>query len=230
MCHTLMPRRALLIFADAARLDLTRRGLPLAALPLVPLPDPGDDTTADIHIFGSRSAARSGQTCHPQRGRHFAERFENAIETLSALGYEEIVAVGRDCPELSNRDIADAFDRLQEHSLVLGPDHRGGCYLIAFRTAASSLLRGIRWKRNTDCAQLRARAGESSVYLLPVKHDIDSWADLRLVARVSVRLAAMAAFLLRTVVEISAEAVLFVHASLRFVRLHGQIPPPLAAH
>ncbi|MEO5721117.1 MAG: DUF2064 domain-containing protein [Chthoniobacterales bacterium] len=232
MFPTSMSRRALLIFADDARLDLARRRLPLAALPLLLQPDFDRAPVAgvDVHVFRSRTArGRSERFVHAQSGRNFAERFENAVETLAALGYQEIVAVGRDCPELSTSDIANAFDHLGQHSLVLGPDHRGGCYLIAFRAAARTLLRGIRWKRNTDCAQLRARAGEARVFMLAVKHDIDSWADVRLAARASTRLAALATFLLRTVAEISSELALFVHASTRFIRLHGQMPPPCAA-
>ena len=213
MFPTPMSRRALLIFADDARLDLARRRLPVAALPL--LPTPAFEGAADVHLFDSRA----------QHGRTFAERFENAIETLSALGYQEIVAVGRDCPDLSANDIAQAFAQLRGKRLVLGPDHRGGCYLIAFRSADRALLRGIRWKRNTDCAELMARAS-GQVSLLAMKHDIDSWADVRLVARTDNAMARLATFLLATMNAVSQQIAPFVHAAVRFIRVRGQMPPP----
>ena len=212
-----MPRRALLIFADDSRLDLARRRLPVAALPL--LPTPAFEGAADVHLFGSRA----------QHGRTFAERFENAIETLSALGYEEIVAVGRDCPDLSANDVAQAFAQLREKRLVLGPDHRGGCYLIAFHAADRALLHGIRWKRNTDCAELCARVGLEAVFQLSIKHDIDSWADVRLFARTDNAIAWLATFLLATVSAFSREIAPFVHAAVRFMRVRGQMPPPFRA-
>lgn len=224
-----MSRRALLIFADGARLDLARRRLPLAVLPLLRSPGLGPISAiaADVHIFGSGpdSAATRAQF-HPQRGGGFAERLENAVETLAALGYTEIVAIGRDCPALAAADIAQAFERLRDNRLVLGPDHRGGCYLIAFRASDRALLGGIRWKRNTDCAELAARVARSTVFLLPTRHDIDSWADLQLAARANDNVARLVAFIFRSVSAGWRQVALFVHADAQFVRVHGQMPPP----
>lgn len=226
-----MPRRALLFFADHVGLDLARRRLPKVTLALLPgralERSPWRDV--DVHFFGTRpSRSGSAERFHPQRGRDFAERLENAIETLAALGYEEIVAIGRDCPALRTADIAQAFDHLQSHALVLGPDHRGGCYLIAFRAEDRALLRGIRWRQNMDCAQLSARAGAARVALLPVKHDIDSWADLRLAARTQNSIARLLAFLSRGFSRPLDESTRLLNEAARFIRLHGQIPPPLA--
>lgn len=229
---TPMPKRAVLIFADSARLDLSRRRLPAAALALFrsPASSSANAGDADVHVFGSASLrVRDGQQFHPQCGGDFAERFESAIESLAALGYSEVVAVGRDCPALVAADIGQAFAELCDHRLVLGPDHRGGCYLIALRTSDRVLLRGIRWNQNTDCAQLCARSGPSTVFLLPVKHDIDSWADLKLAASVNERVARLAAFLLQTIGVSLVERPPIFHAATQFVRLHGQIPPPACA-
>ncbi|MEP6809003.1 MAG: DUF2064 domain-containing protein [Chthoniobacterales bacterium] len=225
-----MTRRALLVFADPGYVDLARRGLPVAALPLLPLPAfKAEEMTADVHVFTSAPQTGENPRVHLQTGQGFAARFENAIETLTALGYDEIAAVGRDCPELSANDIALAFERLQENRLVLGPDHRGGCYLIAFRTAERALLRGVRWKRNTDCAQLCARGGLTQVALLPVKHDIDSLADLRLLAKESHVVGRLAHFLLSALGQLHSAPIQFIDAAKEFVRLHGQMPPPAFA-
>jgi len=226
------PRRALLIFADEAKLDLSRRGLPAGALPLLQFPSLRHEpaVTADIHVFNSAPAcSRDAARFHRQRGADFAERFENAIETLSALGYDEIVAIGRDCPTLCTGDIAQAFEELSERQLVLGPDHRGGCYLIAFRARDRALLRNIRWNRNTDCAQLRARCNEDGVFLLPIKHDLDSWSDLRLLARGSDWIAELASSLFRIVFAAGGIARFFVDLARHFVRVRGQMPPPVRA-
>jgi glycosyltransferase A (GT-A) superfamily protein (DUF2064 family) len=162
-------------------------------------------------------------------GRDFAARFENAIERIAQLGYDEIVAVGRDCPELCASDIECAFVELASKKLVLGPDHRGGCYLIAFHSSNRALLRGIRWKQNTDCATLRDRCGEDHLFLLPVKHDLDSWKDVRLFARGDNLLARLAAFLLEAICAGPAHLIHFVSIATQQMRVQQQMPPPAFA-
>lgn len=224
------PRRAVLIFAENAGLDLNHRKFPRALHSLLKLPALANVGAVDAHLFTSSllDGSAAGRV-HRQKGSSFRERFENAIETLSAMGYDEIVAIGRDCPALCAADIAQAFAQLDGRRLVLGPDHRGGCYLIAFRTADRDLLRGIQWKRNTDCAQLQARAGADAISLLPVKHDLDSIQDLRLAARADIRVARALALLFQELLVPIEPLSSFVHAAMRFIRLHAQIPPPLGA-
>ena len=227
-----MPRRALLVFAEAIHVDLARRAFPRAAAPFFHLGDLGHDVSSavDVHFFTSGNVtAAPGLSTHCQVGGSFAARFENAIETIAQLGYDEVVAIGRDCPALRALDIERSFGELDSSKLVLGPDHRGGCYLIAFRSVNRALLRGIRWKQNTDCAQLRRRAGETRVFLLPVKHDLDSWNDLRVFARAEGILARLAIFLLGITTTAGDRAREFASVSARHIRVRQQIPPPAFA-
>jgi glycosyltransferase A (GT-A) superfamily protein (DUF2064 family) len=225
-------RRALLVFADEIHVDLARRGFPNAARSLLALGLLGRDfsLSVDVHFFTStHGTAPSAASVHRQTGRNFAARFENAIETLAQLGYEEIVAIGRDCPALRAGDIERAFAELSSRKLVLGPDHRGGCYLIAFRSADRVLLRDIRWKRNTDCRQLQQRAGALNVFLLPIKQDLDSWNDVRLFARGGDLLARLAAFLVNAAGLGAVGLVQFVSLASRRIRIRQQMPPPAFA-
>jgi glycosyltransferase A (GT-A) superfamily protein (DUF2064 family) len=227
-----VPRRALLIFAEEAHVDLARRSFPIAARPLLNLPVLASELSAeiDVHFFTSiKDSAACARRVHTQSGRNFASRFENAIEKIAQLGYDEVVAVGRDCPGLRTIDIEDAFARLASKKLVLGPDHRGGCYLIAFRSADRELLRAVRWKQNTDCAQLRKRCGAAQVSLLPVKHDLDSWADLQIFARSGDPLARLALFLLGVVGGLHTRPVHFVSIASQRIRVRQQMPPPAFA-
>ena len=226
-----VPRRAVLIFAERAHVDLARRSFPMAARPLLNLPAFGFSPAIDVHLFTS-ACEESGAdlSIHRQVGRTFAARFEHAIETVARLGYEEVVAIGRDCPALRGRDIERAFAELKSKKLVLGPDHRGGCYLIAFRSADRGLLRDVRWKRNTDCAQLLQRAGAGQAFLLPMKHDLDSWSDLRIFARADSALARLAAFVANSVAAGAGDrARLFVSVAFRQIRIRQQMPPPAFA-
>ena len=184
----------------------------------------------DVHLFTSAgNAGVAGPHVHRQSGHSFAERFENAIETIARLGYDEVVAVGRDCPTLRALDIAQAFAELASKKLVLGPDHRGGCYLIAFRSADRELLRDVLWRQNTDCAQLRKRCGVAEVTLLPVKHDLDSWADLRIFARTGDSLARLASFLVKLFHLSHQQIACVVSFALQRIRVRQQMPPPAFA-
>jgi hypothetical protein len=184
----------------------------------------------DVHLFTSAgNTGAVGPHVHRQSGRGFAERFENAIETMAKLGYDEVVAVGRDCPGLRARDIEQAFAELTSKKLVLGPDHRGGCYLIAFRTVDRELLRDVRWKRNTDCAQLLRRAGAAHVFLLPVKQDLDSWSDVRSLARSGDPLARLASFFLGLFSISHRRIAPIVSFAARHMRVRQQMPPPAFA-
>ena len=226
-----VPRQAVLIFADETHVDLARRSFPRAARPLLNLPALSRlSREIDVHLFSSTGrAAPFAQGIHRQSGYDFASRLENAIEKIRELGYDEIVAIGRDCPSLRATDIERAFAELASRKLVLGPDHRGGCYLIAFRSADRALLRGVRWKQNTDCAQLRARCRGTDVSILPVKHDIDSWSDLRIFARTGDPLARLALFLVRMMCVSCAPIAQRLDLALQRMRVRQQMPPPAFA-
>lgn len=227
-----MPRRAVLVFADEINVDLARRSFPRAARPLFRGAGVSSQISpeVDLHFFTSaRETITAGPRVHRQAGRNFAARFENAVERIAQLGYDEIVAIGRDCPGLRASDIERAFSELASKKLVLGPDHRGGCYLIAFHSADRELLRDVRWKQNTDCAQLRERCGDEHFFLLPVKHDLDSWADVRIFARGNDPLAQLAAFVLDVICGARARLVHFVSIASQQMRVRQQMPPPAFA-
>ncbi len=229
-----MRRRAVLIFADSIAADLSRRGFPNGASALLrhPAAQLENSVEYDVHLF-SRAflPGDAGGKFHLQRGASFAARLENAIERLSALGYEEIVAIGRDCPDLRPEDIALAFERLTPCKLVLGPDHRGGCYLIGFRVVDRSLLHGIQWNRNTDCAQLCSRTDEVAVAFLEVKQDVDTWSDLHLLAQAADACGRLVRFLLLQIDPSSSQSRVapLVIESWQAELARRQLPPPRAA-
>jgi hypothetical protein len=225
-------RRAVLVFAEKTHVDLARRSFPMAARPLLNLPTFTSEFSPaiDVHLFTSAgNTGFAGPRVHRQSGCGFAERFENAIETMAQLGYDEVVAVGRDCPGLRALDIERAFAELASKKLVLGPDHRGGCYLIAFRAADRELLRDVRWKRNTDCAQLLQRAGAAQVSLLPIKQDLDNWSDLRIFARRGDSLARLASFLVDRFSIWRRQIAPIVSFAAQHMRVRQQMPPPAFA-
>lgn len=223
-----MNRKAVLVFADPIGLDLARRRFPRFLRPLLSLHHLRTaPLAADFHLFTSgKSAALSGFHQHEQRGATFAERLEAATEKIASLGYDEIVLVGSDCPNLTAKDIATSFAELRTKRVIIGPDHRGGCYLIALRVSDRTLLRGISWNRDSDRAQLSGRVAVSEATFLPVKQDVDNWADVQLLARSGHRLAEL---VVRFFLAGTTGHEFFVDLTAQRVRVRGQIPPPAVA-
>ncbi|MEO6246074.1 MAG: DUF2064 domain-containing protein [Opitutaceae bacterium] len=181
-------RSALLVFARSAADERAARGLPLCLAPLFRSVVEREAISSQwaVHLFtldGSAPGRGAGLSAHRQIGPNFKARLHHAVGTLVEAGYERIVIVGNDCPDLSQADIDEAFHRLDDHDAVLGPDHRGGNYLIGLRAADAALLDRVVWRRNTDHAQLGALYAGRPVARLAVKIDLDRWRDLRLFAQ-----------------------------------------------
>ncbi len=225
-------RRALLVFADPLALDLGRRRWGGALAPLLS-PQGRIEGPWAVHWFsrGPRMDERSGVEWHAQRGRDFAERLENAVAELRAAGAEQVVIVGRDCPGLSQADIAEAFARMDEGAaLVLGPDHGGGCWLIGLPAGEDGVLAGIAWNRGIDFEMLRRRAGQrGSVAVLVARWDLDSTAALRRAARLE---PSLAAFVPALGAMVAWAAALFrprFDPARHAWRARLQLPPPVVA-
>ncbi len=224
-------RHAVLVFANAAVLDCAHRGWPRALAPLLKCNDfsSWSNLGFDVHVFttiGADGACATPSTVHGQRGDSFGERLENAVETLSDLRYTKVVIVGSDCPDLRPQDIQQAFSALQDSQLVLGPDHRGGCYLIGFNIEDRLRLRGIQWQRNTDFVELLHRFGTENSWQLPVKLDLDTWEDVRVLAKSPSLWRQVAANLLQGFTSRPSPAPHKIQPLTRAQRIRWQLPPP----
>lgn len=65
-----------------------------------------------------------------QQGENFGARFTHAIESVFARGYQRLIAIGSDSPDLSPQLLQDAITALNQGQMVLGPALDGGAYLI----------------------------------------------------------------------------------------------------
>lgn len=67
---------------------------------------------------------------HLQTGNSFGERLSGAMQYIFSEGFENIIAIGNDCPLLKTKHIINAEKLLGTHPMVLGKDNHGGAYLI----------------------------------------------------------------------------------------------------
>lgn len=111
-----------------------------------------------------------------QRGATFGERLGNAISDTFALGYQQVVAIGNDCPTLSLGDLDAAFDRLDaDASLVAAPTHDGGAFLIGARHDRFAIAEFIElpWQSSRLFTALTLLPGAAALPIL--REDYDAW-------------------------------------------------------
>ncbi|WP_293148486.1 MULTISPECIES: TIGR04282 family arsenosugar biosynthesis glycosyltransferase [unclassified Microcoleus] len=95
-------------------------------------------------------------------------------------GIDKAAIIGTDCPALKVEIMAQAFDKLSQHDLVLGPATDGGYYLIGLRRSIPELFNGIKWGTSEVFASTRAIAQnlDLNIAYLPTLADIDLPEDL----------------------------------------------------
>jgi len=215
------PRVAILIFAENRQRDLRRKGFSSRFSPLLSLPALSA-AGADLHWFSNNTSeiAERDVRVHRQRGRSFGQRLENAVNDLAAEGYDRVVIVGRDCPQLTSDHVSNAIQLLDSNQLVIGPDHRGGCWLIGLHTADRARLHRIRRQQKPEADELLARFDSAAVALLERKLDLDHTGDLTILARL---------FVLPTPLfpSIPDSRDIARHGALHFIQRFVQIPPPV---
>lgn len=115
-----------------------------------------------------------------QKGDDLGARMSQAFDFVFEIGYEEVVLIGTDNPELTSNHINAAFEALKDHELTLGPAVDGGYYLIGMRKSNPSLFEHISWSTNQVLMQTLHQAVNSSLtfFLLPTLQDVDEAADL----------------------------------------------------
>lgn len=119
-----------------------------------------------------------------QRGSDIGERMYCAFVDVFALGFKRCVILGSDSPDLPQRVVNDAFDRLICHDVVLGPSCDGGYYLIGCNRAGLCRLifYDIPWSTGGVLSATLNRIADAGLLStqLEMWSDVDEVEDLRL--------------------------------------------------
>lgn len=102
----------------------------------------------------------------------FADSFNNQNE--------RVVLIGIDCPDLNINIINDAFSKLKNSDLVLGPAADGGYYLIGLSRYIPELFINIDWGTSEVFKQTQKIANQLNLKScnLPLLADVDHPEDL----------------------------------------------------
>lgn len=142
----------------------------------------------DIDIFGfydgrfPEEISKKGcfKKIIPQKGKDLGKKLLEAIKYLFNEGYNRIALMGTDSPDLPIDYIKDAFKKLDNFDLVIGPSEDGGYYLIAMKKPMKFIFQDIPWgTRNVLNKTLKiAEKNRVSSFLLPEWYDIDTLDNL----------------------------------------------------
>ncbi len=115
-----------------------------------------------------------------QEGNNLGERMLNAFRWTFNKGYIKTVLIGSDLPSLDSSILNDAFERLNQTDVVLGPSKDGGYYLIGMKKLHHELFMEIPW--GTDCVfnltVNKAHEMKLSITALEEERDIDTYEDV----------------------------------------------------
>lgn len=89
--------------------------------------------------------AQSGGDLGQRMLSFFEGRFREMSTDPNEAGENKVVVIGADCPQLSDRQIAEAFELLDSKDVVVGPSEDGGYYLLGMKSEVVDVFAGVQW-------------------------------------------------------------------------------------
>ncbi len=102
----------------------------------------GNQKIAECLIQNSLAVARKTKLpiftsfSYDQIGDSFGLRLANAIELIFSKGFEKVITIGNDCPNLTSSNLLEVCKNLQHKDLILGPTNNGGVFLIGMNVTS----------------------------------------------------------------------------------------------
>jgi rSAM/selenodomain-associated transferase 2/rSAM/selenodomain-associated transferase 1 len=118
----------------------------------------------------------------PQAAGDLGARMEEAFVHAFHLGCRKVVLFGTDIPGISERQLLEALQALEERDLVLGPSTDGGYWLMGLKKLApADVFRGIPWGTRDVLEKTiaRAKGHGMTVHLLDPLTDVDTVEELK---------------------------------------------------
>ena len=141
--------------------------------------------TADIHVYFTHfldETVWSGVNKFIQEGENLGERMKRAFDNGFKEGYERIIGIGADLPDLTVAIIEKAFEGLDESDFVFGPAQDGGYYLVGMNSADGLyVFENKPWstKNLLSITLSEIKAKNRTIESLLMLNDIDTIEDLK---------------------------------------------------
>jgi len=173
---------AVLIFANSAQKEVLKKG--------ISSPELFDQLNNQV----LKTVVKSGLeyfliTENEQKGDSFGERLSNAIQQIYDKGFENVIAIGNDTPQLKVRHLLETDKLLKERKIILGPSIDGGFYLMGIHKTLfqKDNFSKLPWqtKALATCVEDFIIDLHEESYKLETLQDIDSINDLKAVLKIS---------------------------------------------
>ena len=116
-----------------------------------------------------------------QHGNDLGLKMYNAFDTVFKRGYEKVIIIGTDAPDVSMNIMQSAISVLDNYSAVIGPANDGGYYLLGFKSKLLDLFSGIEWSTDSVFDNTINKLNNSKInyFMLDELIDIDTLEDLQ---------------------------------------------------
>ena len=177
MNNSLLSKTAVLFFAYSAEEELRQKGL-----------WNGQSLFEDLNTHTIRQIEHSGLDYFhfsekEQVGDSFGQRFIHAIQSVFAQGYEYVITLGNDTPQLRTSHILKTVEHVHKGNFVVGPSTDGGFYIMGLSKcqfhAQEFLLLPWQTTNLRKSLQYLLRELGLKTQLLPGLMDLDSIQDVR---------------------------------------------------
>jgi len=168
-------KTAVLIFANSSIVDEKRKNIPDSSKLFAVL---NDDILKKVKRTGLPYFVFDEQL---QVGNNFGTRFTSAIQSVFAKGFESIITVGNDTPELTTRTILTSYEQVRDGKTVIGPSMDGGVYLLGFHQNRfdEGVFLELPWQTQQLFRKIKfALLQDERLYQLPRLTDIDAVSDI----------------------------------------------------
>ena len=140
--------------------------------------------SCDVHIYFSDVIIDDkwpNQQKFVQQGIDLGERMQNAFKNGFELGYQNIIGIGSDLPDLNAEIINHGFEKLNKNDAVFGPAEDGGYYLIGMNKLIKCTFVNKKWSTNDLLFVTKNELQEAnySIAELTTLNDIDTLDDLK---------------------------------------------------
>ena len=118
---------------------------------------------------------------HIKEGKELGQRLQNAFYDAFEAGYDKMILIGSDVPDISSEIIEAGFKQLYKNDIVIGPSEDGGFYLIGMKIAHENLLSHQNYGHDEVLENLleEVESRDLSVARLKELIDIDTQEDMK---------------------------------------------------
>ncbi len=118
-----------------------------------------------------------------QSGATFGERYTNALASIFDQGFDHVISIGNDTPQLCSQHILDAAREVKRNKAVVGPSKDGGFYLLGIHKSSFNpdLLLQLPWQKVQLLETLLQVFSQKNIHAkkLQVLQDIDTLEDVQ---------------------------------------------------